>query len=279
VILVTGATGNVGGQVVQQVAAAGEPVRALTRRPEGTSFPEPAELVTGDLAEPQTLDAALDGVHALFLLGGFDTMDAVLDRARKAGVGHVVLLTSRCVVGGNPENAITSMWQTSESSLASSGLPGTVLRPSGFQSNVLRWSDQLAAGEVVRAPWPDVPIAAIDPADIAAVATVALIEGRFAGEALELSGPQPLTPGRQVEVVAETLSRPLRYEPMPDDEARAEFRQLMPEQFVEANFRFFTDGEYDDSAVVDTVDRVTGRPAGTLAGWVAAHRDQFPTGR
>jgi uncharacterized protein YbjT (DUF2867 family) len=203
-------------------------------------------------------------------------MDAVLARARDAGVRHVVLLTSRCVVGGRPDNAITGMWQSSEFSLERSGLPGTVLRPSGFQSNVGRWSDQLATGDVVRAPWPDVPIALIDPADIAAVAAVALAEGRYPEAALELSGPQSLTPAEQVAIVAEGLERSLRYEPMPDQEARATFAQAMPEPFVEANFRFFTDGEYDDSGVVDTVQQVTGRPAGTLAGWVAAHRDQLP---
>jgi uncharacterized protein YbjT (DUF2867 family) len=217
-ILVTGASGNVGGEVVRRLAADGAPVRALARRPDAVLLPDRkdrVDVVAGDLSRPESLDDALAGVDAVFLLGGFDTMAAVLDRAAQAGVRRVVLLTSRCVVGGRPDNAITGMWMESEAVLERSGLPGTVLRPAGFQSNVARWSDQLRAGDVVRAPWADVPIAAIDPADIAAVAAVALLTGDYEGQALSLSGPQALTARQQLTVVSEVLDRPLRFEPQP----------------------------------------------------------------
>jgi uncharacterized protein YbjT (DUF2867 family) len=274
-ILVTGATGNVGGEVVRRLAADGAPVRALARRPDAVSLPDRAEVAAGDLSHPETLDGALAGVEALFLLGGFDTMADVLERAARAQVRRVVLLTSRCVVGGRPDNAVTGMWMESEAVFDRSGLPGTVLRPSGFQSNVLRWSDQLRAGDVVRAPWADVPIAAIDPADIAAVAAVALRSGDYEGQALTISGPQSLSARQQLAVVADVLDRPLRFEPQPDAEARKEMAETMPEPFVDAQFRFFSGGEYDDSAVVDTVERVTGRPAGTLHAWAEAHRAEL----
>lgn len=277
-ILVTGASGNVGGEVVRRLAADGAPVRALARRPDAVALPEASdkvEVVVGDLSRPDSLEDALAGAEALFLLGGFDTMADVLERAGRAGVRRVVLLTSRSVVGGRPDNAITGMWMESEAVLERSGLPGTVLRPAGFQSNVTRWSDQLRAGDVVRAPWADVPIAAIDPADIAAVAAVALQSGDYEGQALDLSGPQALTARQQLAVVAEVLDRPLRFEPQPDAEAREAMAESMPEPFVDAQFRFFSDGEYDDSEVVDTVERVTGRPPGTLRAWVEAHRTQL----
>jgi uncharacterized protein YbjT (DUF2867 family) len=272
VILVTGATGNVGGEVVQRLAADGAAVRALARRPDSVSLPEGVAVVAGDLSRPESLDDALAGAEALFLLGGFDTMADVLERAGQAGVRRVVLLTSRSVVGGRSDNAITGMWMESEAVLERSGLPGTVLRPAGFQSNVVRWSDQLRAGDVVRAPWADVPIAAIDPADIAAVAAVALRSGDYEGQALSLSGPEALSARQQLAVVAEVLDRPLRFEPQSDAEARKAMAETMPESFVDAQFRFFSDGEYDDSEVVDTVERVTGRPAGTLRAWVDTHR-------
>ncbi|MBA3906469.1 MAG: NAD(P)H-binding protein [Pseudonocardiales bacterium] len=274
-ILVTGASGNVGGEVVRRLAADGAPVRALARRPEALSPPDGVDLVAGDLSHPETLDKAFAGIEALFLLGGFDTMAEVLDRAGQAGLRRVVLLTSRCVISGRPDNAITGMWMESEAVLERSGLPATVLRPAGFQSNVLRWSDQLHAGDVVRAPWADVPIAAIDPADIAAVAAVALRSADYEGQALNLSGPQALSARQQLAVVAEVLDRPLRFEPQPEAEARTAMAEAMPEPFVDAQFRFFSGGEYDDSEVVDTVERVAGRPAGTLHAWAEAHRPEL----
>jgi uncharacterized protein YbjT (DUF2867 family) len=259
---VTGASGNVGREVV--AALAEHDVRAMVRDPSRVSLP--AEVVAGDLERPDSLTPALDGVDAVFLLGGWSDMPGIV---RRIGARLIVLLTSRCVVGGKPDNAITRMWLDAEASVRDADV--TILRPSGFQSNALRWREQLRAGDVIRAPWPDVPIAAIDPADIAAVAAVALVEG--AARELELSGPEPLLPAQQVATLGDALGRPLRYEPLGDAEAREEMD--MPAPFVDAQFRFFSEGEYDDSRVVDTVQAITGRAPGTFAGWARAHTAEF----
>jgi uncharacterized protein YbjT (DUF2867 family) len=274
-ILVTGATGNVGSELVRALAARGEAVRALARSPDGAAFPPEVHVVPGDLGVPESLTAALAGVSQVFLLGGFTTLADVLRRARGAGAGHVVLLTSRCVVGGNPENAVTRMWLESEAAVRASGLPWTILRPSGFQSNALRWLSQLQRGDVVRAPWPGVPIAAIDPADIAEVAAAVLTRPGHQGTALTLSGPQPLTPGDQVKTLAQVLRRPLRYQPLSDDQARAQMAADTPAELIDAFFRFFSAGEFDDSPVVDTVLRVTGRPPRTFGQWAETHYHLF----
>jgi uncharacterized protein YbjT (DUF2867 family) len=274
-ILVTGATGNVGGELVRALAARGEAVRALARHPDRAAFPAAVDVTAGDLGAPESLTAALAGVSQVFLLGGFTTLAEVLRRARGAGAGHVVLLTSRCVVGGNPENAVTRMWLESEATVRASGVPWTILRPSGFQSNALRWLPQLQMGDVVSAPWPRVPIAAIDPADIAAVAAAVLTQPGYRDTALTLSGPQPLTPGDQVQILARVLRRPLRYQPLSDGQARAQMAADTPAELIDAFFRFFSAGEYDDSPVVDTVPRVTGRPARTFEQWVEVHDHLF----
>jgi uncharacterized protein YbjT (DUF2867 family) len=167
------------------------------------------------------------------------------------------------------------MWLDAEAAVRDAGIAWTILRPSGFHSNALRWLPQLRAGDVVRAPWPDVPIASIDPADIAAVAATAAIERRHDGQALALSGPQPLTPGDQVATLARALARPLRYEPLPDGEARATMAADTPPAVVDALFRFFSDGEFDDSAVLDTVATVTGQAPRPFAAWATAHADRF----
>jgi uncharacterized protein YbjT (DUF2867 family) len=277
-ILVTGATGNVGSEVVRALVARGAPVRALARVPERAALPPSIEVVPGDLDRPDTLGQALADVRKAFLLGGFTALPDVLARLRASGAMQVVLLTSRCVVGGDRGNAITRMWLDAEVAVRASGIPWTIVRPSGFHANALRWLPQLRDGDVVRAPWPDVPIASIDPADIAEVAATALTEPAHESAALSLSGPEPLTPGEQVATLADVLRRPLRFEPLADDEARAAMAADTPADVIDALFRFFSGGEFDDSPVVDTVQRITGRLPRTFEQWAAAHAHRFSVG-
>lgn len=273
-ILVTGATGNVGQELVRALAERDHPVRAVARNPDGTPMPAAVDVVAADLAAPETVGPALVGIRRVFLLGGFAS-PALLQVVRDAGVEHVVLLTSRCVVGGRPDNAITRTWLDAEAAVRDAEIPWTVLRPSGFHSNALRWLPQLERGDVVRAPWPDVPIASIDPADIAAVAATVLTGTGHGGAAYALSGPQALTPGRQVAVLAGALGRPLRFEPLSDDEARAEMAADTPAPIIEAFFRFFTDGEYDDSVVVGSVKAIAGHRPRTFEHWARQHAREF----
>jgi len=274
-ILVTGATGNVGGALAEQLAARGDGVRAVVRDPARVKLPAGVEVVQGDLDLPESLTPALKGARAVFLLGGWGDMPELLRRIERARVEHVVLLTSRCVVGGRPDNPVTRMWLDSESAVRDSGVPWTVLRPSGYQSNALRWLPQLRQGDVVRAPWPDISIAAIDPADIAAVAATALTEPGHEGVAHTLSGPVPLRPADQIDTLAAVLERPLRYEPLSDEQARLEMAADTPAPFIDAFFRFYSDGEFDDSPVLDTVQQITGHPPLSFEQWARAHAQAF----
>jgi uncharacterized protein YbjT (DUF2867 family) len=274
VILVTGATGNVGSELARILVGRDVGVRALARNPGAAEFPVAVDVVAGDLGSPEAVAPALTGVRGAFLLGGFATPD-LLARMGDAGIEHVVLLTSRCVVGGRPDNAITRMWLDAEAAVQGSGMAWTILRPSGFHSNALRWLPQIAGGDVVQAPWPDVPIASIDPADIASVAATVLTEPGHESTTPALSGPEPLTPGELVTTLARALGRPLRYEPLSDDEARAGMAADTPEPFIDGFFRFFTDGEFDDSRVTQSVRDITGRPPRTFDEWARAHVDAF----
>lgn len=137
-ILVTGATGNVGSEVVTALAAREADVRALARDPGRVAPPAGVEVVAGDLERPDSLTSALDGIQAVFLLGGWSDMPGLLERMERALVKRVVLLTSRCVVGGREDNAVTRMWLDAEAAVRDSGLAWTILRPSGYQSNALR---------------------------------------------------------------------------------------------------------------------------------------------
>jgi uncharacterized protein YbjT (DUF2867 family) len=274
-IVVTGATGNVGGEIVRALAGAGHQVRALVRPGKEPALPAGVEAAAGDLNQPATLGPALAGARGLFLLPGYENMADTLALARAAGVERVVLLSGSSVVGGEMSNAVSRYMMLSERAVRESDLAWTFLRPSAFMTNAYQWLPQLRAGDVVRAPFAGVRIASIDPADIAAVAAVALTSEDHAGQAYALSGPESLLPADRLRILGEVLGRDLRLEAEPDDEARARMLGEMPEQYVDAFFRFYVDGTLDESVVHPAVEQVTGRPPRTFREWAAAHADTF----
>lgn len=274
-ILVTGAAGNVGGEVVARLASAGQKARALVRDREVAALPSGVEVAVGDLNRPESLSAALRGVRGVFLLGGDRDMPALLAAIVRAGVERVVLLSSRSVLLNDPSNAVVNLWLESEAAVRASGVSSfTLLRPSGFASNALRWRSQLRVGDRVRVPFARAPIASIDPYDIAAVAVVALTEAGHDAKAYELSGPEAQRPVEQVRILARVLGRDLRFEPQPDDEALADLKSAPP-GFADAFFRFFVKGEFDDATVSPTVKEITGREPRSFEQWARAHAEAF----
>jgi uncharacterized protein YbjT (DUF2867 family) len=272
--LVTGSTGNVGSQVVRALVEAGENVRALVRSLDrAASLPPGAEAVVGDLNRPETL--RLDGVTGAFLLSGYRDMPVTLDAMRLAGVQRVALLSSSAVPLGDTTNAVARYHIESEAAVRKSGLGWTMLQPNGFMTNALQWVPQLEAGDVVRAPFPGVRTAQIDPADIAAVAARALVTGDHDGKSYRLSGPESLLAADRVAILARVLGRPLRFEPQSDEEARAEMSAAMPPEYVDAFFSFFVDGTLDESEVLPTVESVLGRPPRSFEAWARAHAGAF----
>jgi uncharacterized protein YbjT (DUF2867 family) len=277
-IFVTGATGNVGRELVRLLADTGEPVRALIRRDgDRDKLPEGVDGFVGDLDRPATLPAGLRDVHAAHLLSGYADMPALLATLREAGVQRVTLQSSSAVPSGDMANAVARYHIVSEQAVRDSGVAWTFIQPNSFMTNALRWLPQLRAGDTVRLPFADVPIAAIDPADIAAVAAAALTTDRHEGRSYRLSGPESLRPGEQVAILAEVLGRDLRFEAQSNDEARAEMSATMPEEYVDAFLRFFVDGTLNESEVLPTVEQVTGRPPRRFEDWARAHADAFAT--
>ena len=274
--LVTGATGNVGAEVVSALVAAAQEVRALVRsdnKPPG--LPAGVEAVAGDLNRPASLTAALAGVRGLFLLPGYEDMEGVVAQARTAGVDRIVLLSGSSAATGDTSNAVSAYMLRSEGAVRRSGLPFTILRPFGFMSNALRWRGQLQAGDVVVEPFADVAVAVIDPADIGAVAASALLDSGHEGRSYVLSGPEALTPADRVRILGDALGRELRFEAQPDDEARAQMSAEMPIEYVDAFFDFYVDGSLDESQVLPTVHAVLGRAPRAFEEWAAAHVEAF----
>jgi uncharacterized protein YbjT (DUF2867 family) len=272
-ILVTGATGNVGGEVVQALARAEEPVRALVRRPTPHLS---AEQVVGDLDHPDSLAPALDGVRGVFLLPGYRDMPGLLTRMRQARVERVVLLSSLATIATDTRNVLSEYMIRSESAVQESGLAWTFLRPNAFMSNALRWLPQLRAGDTVRDAFGTVPVASVDPYDIAAVAVRALLDPGHAERVYPLSGPEALLPAERLAVLAEVLERDLRFHALSDEEGRADMAAAgVPEPYIQAFFSFYGDGTLDESQVYPTVEKVTGTPPRTFRQWAVSHRSSF----
>lgn len=273
--LVTGATGNIGGELVRALADSGEQVRALTRGGASNSLPDGSTQVAGDLNDPDSLRPALAGVRAMFLLPGYQDAARTLAYARDAKVGHVVMLSGNSAGSGDTSNAVSAYMIEAETILKDSGIPWTIIRPYGFMSNTLQWIPQLAHGDQVTAPFANVAIAMIDPYDIAAVAAQALTEPGHEGQIYQVTGPEPLRPADRVRILGTVLNRDLTFRPQPDDEARAEMSAAMPQKYVDAFFSFYVDGTLDESTPLPTVAELTGRPPRTFEQWAKAHASAF----
>lgn len=222
-ILVIGATGNVGGHVVSQLPPAVR-VRALCRNPQVARMPAGVEIVPGDLTCPETLDAALEAIDAVFLVwtAPLDAIDPALDRILKQA--RRVVFLSALLKTPHPlfqqPNPIRAVAELVEARIESSSAEWTILRPGMFASNALAWwAPQFRSGNVIRWPFLDVPTAPIDPRDIAAVAVRALCDdGPIRAERL-LTGPESLTHREQISTIAGVLDRTVRIEEMSPEEA------------------------------------------------------------
>jgi uncharacterized protein YbjT (DUF2867 family) len=275
-ILVTGATGNIGSALMRELHACGAgPLRGVTRDTSRAAFPEEVEAVEGDFAVPESLKPALDGVRSLFLVSRMGPDAGILAAARRAGVRHVVLVSS-ITVQTHPHLGPAGENLAVERLLRDSGMAWTILRPTQFASNALMWAAPIRGGEAVRAPYADTGLPTIHPADIASVARVALTEPGHRGRTYALTGPEPVTARQQVAAIAAALGRDVPFIEISRREARARMAVVFGEEAADAVLDV-TGGDVNDEllAVRDTVLRVTGSPGRPFRQWAEENAHMF----
>ena len=280
-ILITGASGNVGSEVLKQVIATGAKPRAMYRNQRAAaSAPKGVEVAIADFVKPEELKRAVRGVEKLFLLCAPvpelpQLENNAVDAAKSAGVKHIVKLSA--IGAGEGAHAFARGHQASERKVHDSGLAYTFLRPTGFMQNFLLYAGTIQAQGAFYGSGSEAPVGYIDVRDIAAVATKVLTSSGHENKIYELTGPEALSYSDVANKLAVALGKAVRYVPVPEPQARqGMIGSGMPEWTADAILdlqHFYDAGKA--GAISEDVERVTGRTPISFDKFARDFRDAF----
>lgn len=278
--LITGATGDVGSRVVDRLLQLGHRPRVFVRGAQKalSRFGHRVEIFTGDLADAATLKPALTSIDALFLVNTGPQIpvrdEAAAKAAIAAGVKHLVKLSSIDVEQGL---AIGAWHERGEAAIRAAGIPFTFVRPTGFMSNLLACAPSVKTAGVVRASTGEGRRAFIHSDDIAAVVVKALTASECEGEALPITGPEPLTFAEATAKIGAAIGKKLLFQPISDEEAGKRYSQTgaSPEDVGAhvALWRAIREGLL--AKVTDKVECILGRKPINLDQWVMENVPAF----
>ena len=276
----TGATGRVGRLVVDELLRAGASVRALTRRPENAALPAGVEVVAGDLTLPASLNPALDGAVAVFLVWTTGPATAPAVVARLSAQPRRVVYLSAPHQTPHPffqqPNPMRDLHVEVERVLAAASLEVTVIRPGMFASNALHWwAPQIRVGDLVRWPYADAETAPVDLRDVLAVAARTLLDGRHSGGDYVLTGPESLSQAAQVHAIGDAIGRPLRFEELSPDEFRRQAAGTWPGGVADMLLGAWQAALGRPAFVTSAVQEILGSPPRTFHQWAVDHASAF----
>jgi uncharacterized protein YbjT (DUF2867 family) len=282
-ILVTGATGKVGSELVEQLVAGGHTVRALVRDPQkaSASLPTAVELSRGDLSDAESIEEALVGVDRMFLLAPVDPRMVEMEQhataaAKAAAVKHLVKLSA---IGADPDSPrfFLSVHGKSEQTIRDARVAFTFLRPNFFMQNLLTSAATIKQQGAIYQPAGDSAASFIDATDIAAVAAKVLTSDGHEGKAYTLTGPQSLTYTQVAEILSRVLGKPMKYVDVPRDGAKHGMMQSgLPEWLAEGICQLVDAArEGQMEAVSPDVRNLLGRGGRTIEEFLRDNRDAF----
>ena len=280
-VFVTGATGRVGRAVVDLLVDAGVPVRALTHRSEAVAtWPANVEVLTGDLTEPESLDAGLQGVGAVFLVWTAPpaTAPAVVERLA-THARRVVFLSAPHNIEHpffQQPNPMAVLYAEIERLIAAAGLESTIIRPGIFASNALLWwATAIRTDGVVRWPYAAAETAPVDDRDVAAVAALTLSQDGHVGGDYVLTGPDSLSQEEQVGIIGDVLGRRITFEELSPDEFRSETEGSWPPPVVDMLLAAWGATMGTPAFITSTVFDILGSAPRSFRQWVADHAKAF----
>lgn len=279
-IVVTGATGNVGRPLVRLLGQAGEQVTAVSRRVTNADVPASARAVPADLANAPTLRPALDGADAVFLAPAGDLLDSagspgvLIEVIKQSGVRRVVLLSSQAS-HSRPRAISHARLRDFEHAVTASGLNWTILRPGGFASNTFAYIPSILTARMVAAPFGDVGLPLIDPADVAEVSAAALRDDHHAGQTYVLTGPSLVSPRQQAAVLGAALGAELDFTELTRDQALATMVQFMPEPVAHGTLDILGAPTGEERSISPDVEKILGRAPRTFAEWAQRNTAAF----
>lgn len=279
-IVITGATGTIGSEIVRQLSMRGTAIRAVTRDPDRAEVPAGVDVVRGDYTDPASMAEAMVGAEAAFIVGVLGPEYVEADRAliataRDAGVGRIVKLSA--IGTGDTGLGRVGTWHLpGEQAARESGVDWTILRPSSFASNTLSWAAAIRAGQPVPNMTGGAAQGVIDPRDVAGVAVEALTSADHSGRIYTLTGPELLTTHDLAAILATVTGRPVDVTDIPETEARAHMLASgMSAEFADgalAGQAYVRSGH--NAIVTDDVARILGR-ARSFAEWVTDYAGNF----
>jgi uncharacterized protein YbjT (DUF2867 family) len=280
-VLVTGATGTIGRQVIEHLRAAGLRIRAMTRHPQAARLPPDVEVVSRDLSVPETLDDCVKGVDAVFLVWVLPLATAAAAVTRIASHSERIVFLSAPLRTAQPffqqPSAVRAIHAGVEQLIEGSGLPWTFLRPGAFAINCRNWwASQIRAGDIVRWFHGSAATAPIHERDIAASAVRALCDTGHHGMDYVLTGPESLTKREQVHIIGDVIGRPLSFEELSPESARREMQTMgFPLPVADMLLNAYGAAIGRPAHVTTTVEEVTGVRARSFREWVGDHTDAF----
>lgn len=276
-ILVTGATGNVGRPTIRKLLAQNEAVRVFVRdRARLGELADQVEVVVGEFVDESALRRAMRGVDRLYLhaIGDENTeVSAAVAAAKSEGVAHVVHLSS--LSASLPGPSAAQWFLGREAIVTGAGFEWTIVRPGFFMSNVLRWAPSIRDKGLVR--WIPGRFAPVDTRDVGAVVAAALTESGHEGKIYDLTGPEIMDSKTQVEILSDVLGRPIEFQEISVADVVAGLQAAGAPQarieFASAVAEALADNKWP--VVTHTVEQVTGQRAETFRKWCIDHAAAF----